>query len=479
MSDCCFLVLDQGGHSGRALIFDRFGGLLSEASVAVNTSNIKSGWVEQDPHQLVSSLQQAASQAIEKLPSRQRLKIKSAGLVTQRSSLVCWDRNSGQPLYPVISWQDRRAAQWLAKRDLDEEWFRRRTGLQISPHYGASKMRWCLDHSDAVKLALEQKRLVCGPLAAYLIARLTESDNLYVDPANASRTLLWNIDDADWDQQLLDCFGIPVAILPKLVPTEFDFGFLSVAGIKIPLKLVNGDQSAALFANGPLQTDIAYINVGTGAFVAAPWPDDRRWPSRLLKSIVHLGEARHYVVEGTVNGAASALDWFERNYGRFDIEQLDITIEEQSKKHREIPLFINGVGGLGSPFWCEVTPEFVGAGDDEQRLIAVLESIVFMLQVNLDEMRRKGFSPGTLVLSGGLSRLDSVCQKLAELSGTQVWRPEQVEASARGAAYWLAGCPQNWQQLSGTEFKPLKKEPSLNQRFVRWLEALRARLPDS
>lgn len=477
MSEGYYLVLDQGGQSSRALIFDGFGELLSEAAVKINTSNIKPGWVEQDPDQLVSSLLHAASEAIGLLSSEQVPKIVSAGLVTQRSSLVCWDKETGQALYPVISWQDRRAADWLNSQALDSDWVQRLTGLQLSPHYGASKIRWCLEHAEPVKQAFREDRLVCGPLAAFLISRLTASGKLLVDPANASRTLLWNIDSADWDPALLDCFDIPAAILPKIVPTQFDFGFLTVDGVKIPLKLVNGDQSAALFANGPLQPDTAYLNIGTGAFIAAPWPDSRDRPCRLLKSLVHLDEQRHYVVEGTVNGAASALDWFQRSYPAFDAEKLDSVIQRGSQRHQQIPLFINGIGGLGSPFWCDVAPEFIGEANDEQRMTAVLESIVFMLQVNLDEMRSRGFGPDRLLLSGGLSRLDGLCQMLADLSNIKVWRPQQVEASARGAAYWLAGCPKGWMPLSAAQFDPAINEGSLNRRFARWLTALQQRLP--
>ncbi len=469
-----FLVLDQGGHSSRALVFNAAGELLAQSAVAVETSTPQPGWVEQDPKAVAKSLLQSAHQVLDALPQELANSILSAALVTQRSSLVCWDRETGDALYPIISWQDRRAAQWLADQKLDEAEIHHRTGLRLSPHYGASKIRWCLDHVPAVREACLEKRLVCGPLACYLIAQLTGNKTPQVDPANASRTLLWNADSQSWDPWLLAAFGIPEQILPNIVATEHEFGDLPFDRKTLPLNLVNGDQSAALFATGALRPDTAYINIGTGAFVNAQWLDSATVPSKLLRSLVHKKESALYVVEGTVNAAATALDWAKDALGIQDISRLD----QWAQQYLELPLFMNGVAGLGSPYWCDIATEFIGEGNEQQRMVAVLESVLFLLQVNLDLMKENEFCPTQVILTGGLSQLDSLCQKLADLSGLKVVRPKLIEASAQGAAYWLAGCQSQWDcRLGDTFTASAAGMDNINQRYTRWCQELNLRLP--
>lgn len=468
-----YLILDQGGHSSRALVFNTLGELVAQSSIPVETHQPQAGWVEQDACELVTSLQLAAVQVVHQLNQTAKNNLVAAALVTQRSSLVCWDRRNGKSLYPVISWQDKRAAEWLKHQGIDPDWIRQRTGLTLNPHYGASKIRWCLDHLQSVQEAFRGGHLACGPLASYLVSRLTNTDHFLVDPANASRTLLWNIETKDWDDELLACFGITKAILPTLVATQAKYGDLEIEGHRVPLRLLNGDQSVALFATGALSSDTAYINAGTGAFISAPWSNSSPSPESLLKSLIHQGDESYFVVEGTVNGAASALDWVQTQYGLETIDQLDVWAQQQ----QEVPLFMNGVAGLGSPYWCDLSSEFIGEGTPEQKMVAALESIVFLLETNLLLMEGQGFKANKIQISGGLSKLNSFCQKMADLSGIPVFRPEQIEATARGAAYWLAGRPSNWQNLNTEAFYPPSSQAKdIRARFRCWREALQTRL---
>ena len=473
MKSNSYLVLDQGGHSSRALVFDASGRLLAQAAVPVATDKPKLDWVEQNPAELVESLRQAANLALQRLRQEQRNCLLAAALVTQRSSLVCWHKITGEALYPVISWQDRRGAQWLSQQNIDTNWIHQRTGLTLSAHYGASKIRWCLDHLAQVKQTYDNGCLTCGPLASWLIGQLTDSKAARVDPANASRTLLWNMETLDWDEELLLCFGIEQSLLPKLTATQSDYGLLVLDEISLPLRLVNGDQSAAIFAMGDLSSDTAYVNLGTGAFISVPWAQTKACPKFLLKSLVHQSDTVCFVVEGTVNGAASALDWAQQYCGLENLDRLD----DWAKKEKTIPLFINGIAGLGSPYWCEMSPEFVGDGSKEQKLVAVLESIVFLLQINLGIMSKNGFDGSKIQVSGGLSQLDSLCQKLADISGLIVFRPQQVEASARGAAFWLAGRPSDWQVVASDRFLPSRQgSMTIKRRFLAWQQVLQERL---
>lgn len=487
MSQTCYLILDQGGQSSRALVINVAGQTLSHAAVAVATQTPTADRVEQDADELVNSLQQVAEQAVSQLSAAQRQGLVSAGLVTQRSSLVCWHNFTLAAITPVISWQDRRAHDWLEQQKINPAWFRHHTGLYPSAHYGASKMHWCLNHHDDVQQAFVDGNLRFGPLAGYLAARLTGSAEVKVDPANAQRTGLYNIDQNIWDEDLLRLFDIPITLLPTLAATCDDYGSLSLKDLKLPLHLLSGDQSAAIYAYGKPAPGTAYINAGTGAFVSALW-HEKNYPEQLLKSVVCFDGRSEYVVEGTVNGAGSALSWAQNLLHESDVGELN-DLNEQVNGHNEQLLFINAVGGLGSPYWkANLIPAFVGHGSDSQKLQAVQDSISFLLQSNLAVMQAHGFKLKRIVISGGLSKNDAFCQSLADLTKTPVWRAEEVEASARGAAYLLAQQSRvgqavsaaKWTELAGIEFAPDGAGHDLiNQRFGYWRQVMHKRLAEA
>jgi len=481
VANACFLILDQGGQSSRALVINTAGQTLACESILVATQTPAVDKVEQDPEELVASLQHVAETVIAQLTSEQRRQLVSAGLVTQRSSIVCWQSDSLEAITPVISWQDRRAHDWLAQQKIDPHWFRHHTGLYPNAHYGASKIHWCLNHHPDVMQAFLDGTLKCGPLAGYLAARLTGAAEVKVDPANAQRTGLYNIDRGEWDVDLLKLFDIPPMLLPLLAGTSDDYGLLAIGDLELPLHLLSGDQSAAIYADGQPDEGTAYINAGTGAFITALW-HTQTYPQQLLKSIVYSGEPSQYVVEATVNGAGSALNWAQNLLRLTDIDGLD----EWASQGEEPPLFFNVVGGLGSPYWrANLVPCFIGEANEKLQLVAVLESIVFLLHSNLIVMQSHGFHLKRIVVSGGLSQRSSFCQRLADLTNITVWRPSEVEASARGAAYLLANnyrakqklSSVEWGMLSGDEFKPGSAEQdSLNQRFGRWCQVFQSRL---
>jgi glycerol kinase len=468
-----FLTLDQGGSASRALAFDAQGHERAAARIEVGDQRPQPGWVEQDPDAVADSLRRVAAAALAQLDAGERAQVRACGLSTQRSSLVAWDRRTGAALSPVLSWQDTRAAAWLQAQGLDTEAMRASTGLYPNAHYGLSKMRWCLDNLDAVQAAAADGRLLLGPLAAFLAFRLLESRPVLVDPANASRTLLFDLSRGDWSDALLARFGIERAWLPVVARSDADYGELVLDDCRLPLRLLSGDQSTAAFAHGELRAEAAYLNVGTGAFVfraAAEAPPD----SRLLRSVVHWADAPQYVVEGTVNGAGSALAAFAQAH---DIADIGAALENGVRgifpaENASDPIFLNGVGGLGSPDWRSDFPSrFVGEGTPEQRLLAVAESIVFLVERNLALLRPLG-TPCTHVLAtGGISRSDRFCQTLADLTGLPVHRPAHCEATARGAAFLLAGRPTDWAALPQHEFLP-RQNPALSARHRRWQEAM-------
>lgn len=464
-SDRPTLALDQGGHASRALVFGAGGRIVARAEQAVNTRR-DGDRVEQDPEELVDSLLTAGRRAAAEAGS-----CLAAGLATQRSSIVCWERDSLRPLTPVLSWQDRRAADRLQALEAHAERVARITGLRLSPHYGAGKLAWCLDRVPAVRRALKRGNLAAGPLASFLLARLLDERPCLADPANGTRTLLYDRRRCDWSDGMLALFGIPRAVLPDAVANRYPFGHLMIDGKRLPLTVCTGDQSAALFALGDPAPGTVMVNAGTGAFVQQAVPAAPE-PGRLLAGLAWHGEATTvHTLEGTVNGAGAALSHAARWEGITEEEMFE-RLPGALAGNREPPLFLNGVGGLGSPFWRpRFAARFEGGGDREGRLAAVVESIAFLVHANLAEMAAMGAPARRIVLTGGLARLDEFVRQLAALADVPVERPAFTEATARGLAWLTAGRPAGWPDGDTKKTEP-RPDPALERRYRHWRRAM-------
>lgn len=466
-----YLALDQGGHASRALVIDEHGSTIGAGVRAVDVFHPQPDWVEHDPESVVDSLRAAIDEAIGALGDRVR-DIAAAGIATQRSSIVCWDRQTGEALSPVISWQDRRAHDALAPLSAHAARIHALTGLRITAHYGATKLRWCLDNLPAVAAAQKSARLAFAPLVSFLLFRLLGERPFVVDPVNATRTLLFNLDAQDWDEELLALFRVPRSALPSCVANRYMFGTLNIGRAAIPLNVATGDQPAALFARGSPQPDTTYVNMGTGAFIQRVVPRRPDPPPGLLTGMAFSGGTEKiYTVEASVNGAGSALDWAAKTLNCDDLhEHLDAWLAEFS----ELPLFLNGVSGLGAPYWvADFKSRFVDSENESgqalarRKAAAVAESIVFLLQANL-ELMWAGSQPKQIIVTGGLSRFSMLCQRLADLSQVSVHRPPDHEATALGVAYLAAGCPLHWAKPGrGTQFLPAPND-ELRRRFNRW-----------
>lgn len=474
-----YLALDQGSHASKALIFDATGAQVARGKVAIATHFPRPGWVEHDAEELIASLEAAIGMACA-ASALDDVAFAAAGLAIQRSSVVCWDRRTGMPLSPVLSWQDRRNAAWLAAQEFDTAKLRGTTGLVASPHYGASKLRWCLDELADVRRAHAEGRLCCGPLASFVMCRLLAERPCLVDPANASRTLLWDVRTRDWSAEMLAACGIPGDCLPRCVPSRHAFGTLVLGSRRVPFTVATGDQPAALFAWGAPDATTLFVNVGTGAFVQRPVRGTLPEVPGLLQSVAWQAEEGSIgVLEGTVNGAGAALEWLAEERA----VPLESLIESAARWLDDVddpPLFINGVGGLGAPYWVADCPvRFSGPGTLAEHTVAVLESIVFLLQLNIDAICAAAAAQSgavrRIVVSGGIARLDGVRQRMADLSGLPVECPADVEATARGLAWLLSGAREV------AEVTPLhcaaRPNPGLRARFARWREALEGSLP--
>ncbi|WP_111977458.1 FGGY family carbohydrate kinase [Algibacillus agarilyticus] len=505
-----FLSLDQGGSSSRAILADEQGSIYAEAAVAVKTSR-DCTFIEQEPGEVIASIRQSIAECGKKLTT-QTITITAASLITQRSSFIAINSRTHQPLTNIISWQDTRGANLLNDLNIDGKWLNQKTGLRASAHYGASKMRWLLLNNPAVQRASHKNELLFLPLASYLVAHLTQNFDYRVDPVNASRTLLCSLPQQsashfrndsvgiNWDDELLALFKIEKQCLPTIKPSNTLYGYIPFKTNKIPLTLLTGDQSAALFAYGQPKTGELLVNIGTGAFINA-WqqPSNARLapPENMLCSLVYAQQqVKHakflyeFIYEGTVNGAGAALDLMAKTLS-LDPQK----INAYNTKQQAIPLFINTIGGLGSPYWRSNLPwSFIQAHKDlaqipiiktdldsnVSKIIAVIESIAFLITVNVKHLHRKSSNLTQILISGGMANRDDICQMLADLTQISIIRKPQIEASALGAIWLLKNQYTNrneWlfeNSSSGhkkVKFDPIAN-PQLTQRFHLWQQAM-------
>jgi len=474
-----FVAIDQGGGSTRAIVFDIYSNVVVSASQSIEVEHPRLGWVEQDAQQIAQSVKNVVGDVASQLGSR-AAQVAVAGLATQRSNVVCWRRSSGEALTPAISWQDRRAYQWMRRFDALSGLVRQKTGLVISPHYGVSKIKWCLDNIATLADANNNADLVCGPLASFLVDQLVENPVNLVDPANASRTLLWNIHSGQWDDELIALFTLSREYLPDCVPTYFQYGNISLGGRPVPLMLVTGDQSAALYAYGKPEPGTAFINMGTGVFIQYPTHNRIVDIPGLLCSMVYRDDnGSEYVIESTINGGSNALMEIEDALG-IPGQEAEKNLPVWFETFPDPPLFLNGVAGLAAPYWTpDFVSRFIGEGSPEEKILAVAESILFLVKVNIRLMEENGQNISVVKVTGGLSNADCLCQKLANLLKLPVIRSEQTEATAMGLAYLMAQAPPSWRPpVNVKTFSVLEDEP-LHRRFNEWEKAMNIALKNN
>ena len=454
------LVIDQGTHASRAIVFSAEGKIISIAEQSISLIKHNHSHIEQNPQEILQSVQAVVKQVLKKTPGN----ISNCALATQRSTMLAWHNDSLQSLHPALSWQDRRSEDDIKQFKQHEKNIHQITGLPLSAHYGAGKFRWLLQY---LKHNQSDSNLSfsLGPLVSFLLRHLSSKQQNLVDHSNAHRTLLFDLYKLDWSDELLKLFDIDKKYLPDCKPVQYNYGTLMDTGI--PINSVSGDQNAALFARGEIPRDTAIVNLGTGAFILAPCKTTFK-TNKLLQGIARSNNHTEYLIEGTVNGAGAAISWAEQQW---PVAQLYQKLSRWLEGINQPPVFINTVGGLGSPWWIsDIEPYFLDHDEQlniEQRYVAILESIIFLIQHNLQQLNEH-LEITTLRVSGGLSQINALCQKLADLSGCQVERFEDTEATARGAAWLAMGKPENWStQQPDRSFNP-SLQPSLKQRYQRF-----------
>jgi len=465
------LGLDQGTHATKGILYDLNGNIITTKSVNISLNRISNESIEQNPEEILDSVNTVLETILNEISESHT--ITAAALATQRSSVVALSRESGRALSPVISWQDTRTKKNLEQIADHESHIKNITGLPLSAHYGASKIEWLLNNNQNTITEEKKGTLLYGPLVSYLLYNILTEKKYLIDHTNATRTLLFNIKTLSWDSTLLKLFHIRRKQLPSPQPVIYNYGKLSKG--YIPLQVVSGDQNAALFFNGELPENKIVVNIGSGAFILKT--SGRKIISNpyLLKSIARSEENDVlYTLEGTINGAGNAISWLAEKYNTVINEEL---IQKASLVESP-PIFKNFIGGLGSPFWRSGDqPEWIYDHTKPSiinDLSGIIESIAFLISINIELLKKSdNISYKSISITGGLSNVNALCQKLADLNQIKVERYQDKEATIRGSAWMAAQKPKNWSRSPETTFNPCINTP-LRKRFTIFSQVLDA-----
>lgn len=483
------LAIDQGTTGSTCMVLSDDGRVLGHAYSEFTQYFPKPGWVEHDALEIFEVTCRVARQALE---AAREADVRSVGITNQRETVVLWDRETLEPVHRAIVWQDRRTAEMC--RGLDEaghlDDVRSRTGLVLDPYFSGTKVAWLLESDPVLRARAEGGSLAMGTIDSWLIAKLTAGAKHATDPTNASRTLLWNLHDADWDPVMLDLLGVPASLLPTVCPSSGAFGTTvgDTIGVELPIGGVAGDQQAALFGQGCWSAGLAKNTYGTGAFLllhtgAEPVASEH---GLLTTAACGPGGELAYALEGSVFVAGAAIQWLRDGLGVLDAagesEAMALSVEDTAGV-----VFVPAFVGLGAPHW---EPEARGTvfgltrGTTRAHLVrAALESMAYGTVEVLRAMEAdSGVETTELRVDGGVALNDWLMQFQSDIVDTPVRRPEIVETTALGAA-GLAGLHAGlWPdadaflaaQGHGVHFRPGADAAKRREGIGAWSRAVRA-----
>jgi glycerol kinase len=373
--------------------------------------------------------------------------ISAIGITNQRETTVIWDRESGEPVYNAIVWQDRRTADYCQARKKDglEAMVTAKTGLRLDPYFSGTKVAWILDNIDGVRARAQAGKLAFGTIDTFLLWRLTEGRVHATDATNASRTLLFNIHTQEWDDELLDMFGVPRSLLPDVRDCAADFGQATAdcIGGSVPVCGIAGDQQAALIGQAGFEPGMTKSTYGTGCFVVANTGKEALHSENHLLTTVgmRIGGEVTYALEGSVFVAGSAMQWLRDELGIIDAAPESEAVAKRTGIVEDVYV-VPAFAGLGAPYWDPDARGAIlgltrGSGSD-QIVTATLQSVAFQTCDLIDAMADDGIRPSVIRVDGGMVANDWFLQFLADVLDTPVERPANVESTVLGAAY-LAG----------------------------------------
>ena len=485
------MALDQGTTSSRCILFDKQGNICSISQKEYNQIYPQPGWVEHNPLQIWSSQFSVAVEAMAMIDVTAS-DISAIGITNQRETTIIWDKKTGKPVYNAIVWQCRRTADIIEqlKKDGMDKIISQKTGLIPDAYFSATKIKWILDNVAGVRERAQRGELLFGNVDTWLIWNLTKGKVHVTDYTNASRTMIFNINTFEWDNDIIEYFDIPKSLLPKVEPSSCIYGYTEVSlfGEEIPISGAGGDQQCALFGQGCTHSGDVKNTYGTGCFLLMNTGDRLIHSSHGLLTTISAGSTRdyhEYALEGSVFVGGAVIQWI-----RDELRMIRSATQTQDYANRVkdtagmyiVPAF----SGMGAPYWNQyargITVGLTRGTSKEHFIRASLESIAYQSYDVINSMQEDAQIKHTsLKVDGGASAKDFLMQFQADIINEKVIRPQCIETTALGAAY-LAGLAvgywkdtqdiqSNWKL--GTQFQPNMKEEERQKRIKGWEKAVK------
>ncbi|MGG1686778.1 glycerol kinase GlpK [Pseudalkalibacillus sp. NRS-1564] len=493
MSEKFILSLDQGTTSSRAILFNKKGEIVNVAQKEFKQYFPKAGWVEHDAQEIWSSILSVMAQVLSSTSELSAKDIEAIGITNQRETTVVWDKNTGKPIYHAVVWQSRQTAGIV--NELKEQGYgemvRDKTGLLIDAYFSGTKVKWILDNVDGAREKAENGDLLFGTIDSWLIWKLSGGKAHVTDYTNASRTMMYNIYDLKWDDELLEMLNVPKSMLPEVRPSSevyantVDYHFF---GQNVPIAGVAGDQQAALFGQACYEKGMAKNTYGTGCFMLMNTGEKAvKSDNGLLTTIAWGVDGKvEYALEGSIFVAGSAIQWLRDGLRMFneapESERYAERVESTDGVYM-VPAFV----GLGTPYWdSDVKGAVFGLtrGTSKEHFVrATLESLAYQTRDVLDAMTAdSGIDLKTLRVDGGVVNNSFLMQFQSDIIGVPVERPTVSETTALGAAY-LAGLATGYwknkeeikkQWMIDHTFDPEMKEDQREELYGGWKKAVNA-----
>ena len=467
------MAIDQGTTSSRVILFNHASEVISVAQKEFTQYFPKQGWVEHDANEIWLSVLSCIAQCLkngEINPSQ----VEAIGITNQRETTVVWNKDTGLPIYNAIVWQSRQTDTICdeLKEKGYEPLFTAKTGLRIDPYFSATKIRWILDHVDGAKDLAKQGKLLAGTIDSWLIWCLSGNEAHVTDYTNASRTLLFNIFEKKWDEELCSIMDIPMSMLPEVKESSCLFAKTAsyhFFGQQVPIMGVAGDQQAALFGQGCIQAGEAKNTYGTGCFLLMNIGQEAKLSQNGLVTTLACDEAGKpcYALEGSVFVAGSAIQWLRDQMQFFPNAAISEEFAKQANKQSNV-IVVPAFTGLGAPYWddkCRGAIFGLTRGTTREDITkATLDSLAYQTKDVLDAMSKdSGIDIKALRVDGGASKNNYLMQFQSDLLQCDILRPKSVETTEIKS-----------QSEIDRQFRPLMAKEEANQKYAKWEKAVKA-----
>lgn len=490
MKEKLILALDQGTTSSRAILFNQNGEIVSASQKSFKQLFPQPGWVEHKPNEIWSSQISVAAEVVAQQDISSK-NIAAIGITNQRETTLVWDRETSQPIYNAIVWQDRRTAKYCdeLKAAGHTEVIKKKTGLIIDAYFSATKLKWILDNVEGAREKAEAGKLCFGTVDTWLIWKLTKGKLFITDVSNASRTMLLNIHTQEWDEELLSLFDIPKAILPEVKQSSEVYGETdsSLFSAKIPIAGIAGDQQSALFGQMCTKPGMVKNTYGTGCFLLMNTGDKAVFSeNNLLTTIAwKINGKTTYALEGSVFVGGAAVQWLRDGLNLIksasDINKLAGTVEDNGGVY-----FVPALTGLGAPYWNQYSRGSVfgitRGTTDAHIARATLEGIAFQVYDVVKAMEADAKEKSIeLRVDGGAAESNLLMQIQSDLFGFKILRPKTIETTALGAAYLAGLAIGYWDSIDAIqsqwtidqEFNPIENKQKVERMLYYWHKAVK------